>query len=103
MTEILFKLICSHAVADFCLQNDFMAKNKNRHLAVPGFWPYLLSAHALTQGLGVYLVTNNVYLGIAETVVHWIIDFGKCEKWFDLHIDQTLHIACKVLWALLLT
>jgi hypothetical protein len=40
---------------------------------------------------------------MAETVLHWLIDFGKCEKWYSIHVDQGLHLLCKALWFALLT
>ena len=30
--------------------------------------------------------------------MHWFIDFGKCEKLYGMHVDQTMHLVCKVLW-----
>jgi hypothetical protein len=39
-----------------------------------------------------------VGFALAETVVHWLIDLGKCEKWYGIHTDQALHVACKLLW-----
>ena len=112
MIETLFKLLCGHAVADFCLQSDFIAKNKNRHNLPMGYdpklhgpiqkvWFHVLTAHALTHGLAVYLATGNIFFGILETIAHCVIDFGKCEKWFGIHVDQALHILCKLLWATL--
>jgi len=99
MSELLFKLLVGHAFADFVFQTDFMAINKNRHAAVlAGFWPYVLSAHALVHGGFVFLATGSVWLGVAETVVHWAIDFGKCEKWYGIHSDQGLHIVFKFIW-----
>jgi hypothetical protein len=105
----LFQLLCGHAIADFALQTDWIAKNKNRHMIPAGYdpklhgpmqsiWPYVLSAHALIHGSAVMLITGNPMLGMAEAVSHWAIDFGKCEKWYDIHTDQWLHIGCKVLW-----
>jgi len=112
--EILFKLLCGHAVADFCLQTDWIANNKNRHSIPKGYdpdkhgpqqtiWPYVLSAHALTHGLATYLATGNIWFGMAETVAHWLIDFGKCERMYGIHTDQWLHIGCKVIWTLAYT
>lgn len=107
--ELLFKLLVGHALADFALQTDWIAKNKNRH-AIPGgydpkihgplqtIWPYVLTSHALIHGAFVFLATGRIELGIAETMAHWMIDFGKCEKWYGIHIDQALHIFCKLLW-----
>lgn len=65
-------------------------------------WPYALSAHALMHGAAVSLITGSVVLGLAETGAHWCIDFGKCENWYGIHLDQALHLACKVLWVAIL-
>ena len=102
---ILFKLLVAHALADFALQSDAMAKGKNRHNK-PDFvpvgqklvpcWPYWLSAHALISGGLVYIVTNSLTLGLFETVAHWFIDFAKCENWTNPNIDQALHLACRL-------
>lgn len=105
----LFLMLCGHAVADFMLQHPWVAQNKNRHAVSTGYdpklhgpretiWPYVLTAHALTHGAFVCLATGSAALGLAETAAHWAIDFGKCERWYGIHVDQWLHIACKVLW-----
>lgn len=97
---ILLKLIMGHALADFGLQSDWVAINKNRHLnKTPVHWLYVLSAHALIHGMAVWLITGNIYLGLAETAAHGMIDFGKCESLYGIHVDQGLHFSCKVLWA----
>jgi hypothetical protein len=36
-------------------------------------------------------------LGLAEWVLHWLIDWGKCQKRYNLSVDQALHLACKAL------
>ncbi len=104
MLQLLFLLIAGHAVCDFPFQNETIALEKNRHSTsalqqhVP--WFYWLSAHALTHGLAVGLLTGSVVLGALETLAHWAIDFGKCEKWYSVHVDQSLHVMCKVAWTL---
>ena len=107
---MLFQLLVGHAVADFGLQSDWMAKNKNRNLPssyVPEgqkytpTWFYVLGAHALIHGGMVYLVTNSVLLGILETIVHGVADFAKCENWTNPHVDQVIHIASKILWSIM--
>ena len=95
MLALMFKLLCGHAFGDYALQSDFIANNKGRPSPM---WPYVLSAHALIHGAFVYLATGSVNLGIAETIAHAFIDFGKCEKYFGIHADQLAHIACKVVW-----
>lgn len=83
-----------------------MATEKCRHStsalqqAVP--WYYWLTAHAIIHGGAVLLITGSLTLGLLETLIHWFIDFGKCEKWFGIHVDQGLHVACKVLWCVLI-
>ena len=103
--ELLFKLLIGHAVADFALQSDVMAKGKNRHAfqaVFPGgqkhvpCWPFWLSAHALIHAGIVWLVTGRIECAIAELLLHWMIDFGKCDNWYGPHVDQALHVLCKV-------
>lgn len=105
----LFMLLCGHALADFAFQSEFIASNKNRHNIPKGYnpalhgpmqtiWPYVLTSHALIHGLMVAWVFQNYALGFFETVSHWLIDFGKCEKWYGIHTDQWLHIGFKLVW-----
>ena len=109
-TQILWQLLVGHALADFSLQHDPMAKGKNRHVAIdpskipPGqtptiVWPYWLTAHALINGGVVFFITGSYGLSIAEAVCHWVIDFAKCENWFGINTDQALHLVCKILWS----
>jgi len=98
-------LIVAHVFGDFVFQTDAIANGKNRHFNPKLYgvnWWYWLSAHAIVQGFGVGLVTGSIGFGIAETVAHWCIDYGKCEGWYGIHIDQMLHIVCKFIWALLI-
>ncbi len=103
MFEILFLLFASHFVCDLVLQGEVMgeAKNHNKQLHVvhgPNFppWPYWLTAHAITHGAGVLLVTGSLALGVIETVLHAIIDFTKCAGRINVHVDQVLHLICKI-------
>jgi len=99
----------AHALADFALQSDAMAKGKNRHKK-PDYipegqkytpcWPYWLTAHALISGGAVYLVTGSLMWGITETVLHWGIDFCKCENWTSPHLDQWFHFVCRLGYAM---
>lgn len=110
--SLLFALMCGHAFADFAFQTDWIAKNKNRHAIPAGYdpklhgpmqaiWPYVLSSHALIHGFFVAVLTGSTQLGLAEAFVHWITDFGKCEKWYGIHTDQAIHIGSKLLWVYL--
>jgi len=107
----LFLLVIGHCVADTALQSAAMARGKSRHNPIDmgrvpkgqkplNLWLHWLTHHALIHGGMVYLVTSRVDLALAETVLHWTIDFFKCENKFNPHVDQLLHIACKVVYAL---
>jgi hypothetical protein len=103
---LTFALLASHAVCDFALQSDAMAKGKNRHNRTtppPGAkyqpsWTHWLTAHAMIHGAGVALVTGIWWLGALEAVCHWLIDFNKCDNRIGMNTDQGLHLACKVAW-----
>jgi hypothetical protein len=111
IVELFLKMLVGHAVMDFWAQSDALAKMKNRHrdpaaFAPPGqkpqqMWFYALTAHALMHGAAVWFITGSVWLFLAETVAHWIIDFGKCDNWYGIHADQTMHIVCKLAWSLI--
>lgn len=100
-----------HIIADFLLQNDVMAKRKNRHRVVSsdeipygsGYrlrpyncWFHYLSAHSLIHAGVVWYITGNVMFGYAEYISHLIIDFLKCEDCLSPHTDQALHVLCKI-------
>ena len=106
MIETFLLLLAGHALADFALQSDAMARGKNwttPSTPPPGVkaqvcWPYWLSAHAAIHGGVVGLVTGRWELGVLEFVLHWLIDLAKCSRITDVHQDQLLHIMCKVAW-----
>lgn len=98
---LLFALLVGHALCDYPLQGDFLARAKNHKAPIPGVpWYQALGAHALIQGGMVALLTGVLGLGFAEVAVHALIDYGKSEGWFDYNADQLCHVACKVLWVL---
>ena len=109
MIKTLFQLIMGHAVADFGLQSDVMAKMKNpfrEHLGdylpdgqkydplVP--WMYL-TAHALIHGAAVYVVTGLAWAAAVEVVTQWLIDLGKCHNLYGPSFDQCLHLVMKLM------
>ena len=100
--RLLFLMLFAHALGDFILTSEALSRYKNRHIERPSGvprWGYWLTAHALTHGGLMYLVTNNIGFGIYITITHWIIDYRKCNKKINADQDQVLHIAC-ILFAL---
>ena len=112
-------LIVAHFLCDYPLQGNYMAMAKNRHLydkepfkgdepfedKYDGFsvqrwkeWFWVLSGHAIIHGGAVALITGIWWLGVLETIAHWLIDDAKCGGKLSYNQDQVLHIACKVVW-----
>lgn len=98
----LFLLLVGHALADYPLQGDFLAKAKNRTAPITGVpWWQALAAHAAIHAGFVAVITGSVALGLAEFVAHFVIDDAKCRGRLSFNADQALHVACKVAWAVL--
>ena len=99
-TVLLFVLLLWHALADYPLQGDFLAKAKNRLAPIAGVpWWQALAAHSMIHAGGVALITGSLWLGVAEFVVHFITDDAKCRGRIGFNTDQLIHVACKVAWA----
>lgn len=97
--ELFAALIVGHAVADYPLQGDFLAKAKNRTAPIPGIpWTDAMLAHVVMHGGVVWLLTQSLWLGLAEAAVHFIIDDAKCRGRIGFRTDQLLHLAFKALW-----
>lgn len=102
MPILLFKLLAAHALCDFPLQGDYLAKGKNPWAPIPGSpWSILMLAHALIHGGAVAMLTGSVTLGCAETVAHAAIDIAKCRGLISYTTDQGAHVACKIAWTVL--
>lgn len=111
---MLFYLLAGHALMDYALQGDAMAVCKCKGAKHPAAdavpWYYWLTAHTLLHGATVAVVVRwygygeqvAIGLGLTETVIHWVIDYGKCSGWFGIHLDQFFHVLCKVAWVTLL-
>lgn len=116
---LLFWLLVAHALADYPLQGDFLAKAKDHTAGVPGVpWIQALGAHALIHGGMVAAFTGSIVLGLAEMACHAVIDYGKSAGWLTptllgdgparytaamqraYHLDQLAHAICKVAWVL---
>jgi hypothetical protein len=103
MLEMLYWMIGGHVLMDYPLQPDILSKGKNRHIGYPGVpWSICLTAHAWLHGAAVAFATGSIGLGLVETVLHWIIDWCKCEGGLDIWADQALHLLCKVVYIIIL-
>lgn len=92
-----------HALADFPLQGDYIAKQKIRKNADNNsVWIVALTAHCVIHAGGVWLVSGSLAFGLAELVLHTLIDIGKGEEKFGLIADQLLHVGCKLAYALII-
>jgi hypothetical protein len=107
---LFFALAIGHALGDFPLQSEFLARGKDRHAKrtypdtpPASLWAYCLTAHALTHAGLVWAITGSAVLGFIEFLLHWSIDFSKSEKWLGFHADQAAHLLCKLGYAIYLT
>lgn len=93
----LFLLLVAHALCDYPLQGDFLAKAKNRLAPIPGVpWWQALAAHALIHAGAVYLITGSVAFAVIEFVTHAAVDDAKSAGKIGYSTDQALHVAAKV-------
>ena len=98
----LFLLVAAHALADYPLQGDFLAQAKNRNTPIGKmFWPHALLAHSMIHGGFVLLLIGSLWLALAEVAIHAATDWLKCEGRISLNVDQFIHLACKLVWAIL--
>jgi len=97
-----FWLLVGHAVSEFALQSDAMAKGKNFN-SEPGPvpWYYWMASHSLIHAGAVTLITGSIFLGIMELVLHFAADCAKCAGYTSIHVDQFFHVICKLCWAYL--
>lgn len=102
--DLLLRLLVAHALCDYVLQPEFMARHKspladeNPKL---GPWWWTMLAHGLVNGGGVYWATGLWTLGVAETVVHGVTDYLKCTGKIGTWADQLIHLGSKLVWLFL--
>lgn len=112
-----FALAIGHALADFPLQGPFLSSAKNRHGQANGshgnlgfdqdetpvgLWLHAMTAHSLIHAGMVWIITGSGVLALIELVLHWLIDYAKCEGWTGFNTDQILHYICKLIYAMLI-
>ena len=98
----LLLLCAGHALCDYPLQGDFLARGKNHKQPIPGVpFGQCLSAHALIHAGMVLVVTESVSLALAELAIHAATDYAKCDGRITFNQDQAIHYSCKATWAIL--
>jgi hypothetical protein len=98
-----WSMLAAHFFLDYAGQGDFMAKAKNHASPIPGVSPTgVLAAHSYLHGFAVGAITGSFVLGFAEALIHAATDRTKCAGRITFEEDQTIHLASKVVWALLL-
>lgn len=99
---LFLALVVAHALCDFPLQGDFLARLKHpwRHpLTADVPWWWCLSMHCAIQAGGVYVVTGSRLLAAAEFGAHAVVDLAKCADRITFAQDQAAHVACRAAWA----
>ena len=100
---LFFAFAIVHALADYPLQGDYLAREKQRRNAASSCeWLIALTAHSLIHAGGVWLISGSPLLGGVELFVHWLIDLGKGEGRYSYVVDQLLHLSCKLLYVIVM-
>jgi len=99
--------LVAHLIADWILQNDWMARNK-MSLRQPASW-----THAAIQGLclgfalgwlaGLVLGFVHLLIDTRVPVAWWMRCFKQCDQAPEavsiaIWLDQTLHVVCIAIW-----
>ena len=99
--SVLFGLIFWHVLADYPLQGDFLSKAKGRAYEPDVPWWQAMAAHCIIHAGGVLMITQRADLALYEFIAHFLIDKAKVAGKINFNQDQLMHVACKVLYALI--
>lgn len=101
--ELFIALLMCHALADYPLQGPYLsaAKVRGSEAGRGLVWVHALAAHGAIHGAFVWALTGYVWLGLAEMVLHALIDFARGSRRISFHVDQALHVACKIAWVVI--
>lgn len=107
MITMLMALIAAHYIADYALQNAYVASAKADALTNwAGF--HALTAHAIHHaalaGLVVFLLGGPWgWAAVAVGVTHWLIDYGKAGcGLYGIGADQAMHLTVIAVLVLLI-
>lgn len=101
--EIFAWLLIGHAIADYPMQTEWVARAKQPGFTFDGeaIWPSVLACHAGIHAGAVKLVTGSWLLAGLEFVAHAGIDYSRGRGLLSYNGDQAAHVGCKVAWAAL--
>lgn len=100
---LLCYLFVAHAVCDYPLQGDFLARAKNHKQPIPGVpWFTCLLMHSLIHAGAVAILTGSMFLAFVELVIHICTDYAKSDGRFGFNTDQVIHLGCKVIYVIAL-
>lgn len=102
--KLLWFLVAAHLICDYKLQGSEMSRAKNFNTppaerTIP--WWVAMTAHVIIHGAAVLLITNLIWLALAEAGSHFYIDCAKNKGFISFKTDQIIHVALKVIWAAL--
>lgn len=96
---LMAAFVLGHVLADFPLQGEYLARQKNRALAdSTESWIVALSAHSIIHAGAVWLISGSLVFAGIELLLHATIDTAKCQNRIGYATDQLLHLACKALY-----
>lgn len=99
----LFVLCFGHFLADFSLQNDYMARTKNHTLIESdATWLPVMIAHCMIHAGVVFVITGRFWMAYVMLLTHFLIDVSKCAGYLGygargFMVDQGLHLLVIVL------
>lgn len=99
--QMALLLTALHFLADFPLQGEYIALNKDSGSGCPN-WAWIMSAHCAIHSGFVLLATGSALLFAFEFLVHFALDVAKCRGLIGFSTDQVMHLLSKFLWVGLL-
>lgn len=92
-------LLAAHYLADYPLQADFIAREKNKRLAKLNASTFILFLHCFIHAFLVYVITKSWLAFFIMLTSHYVIDLAKNNDMIDFMTDQLLHIVVIVMLA----
>jgi hypothetical protein len=102
MIALFCFLLLGHYLMDYPLQGPFIAQGKNPFDPIPHIpWYQIMFAHTFMHAMAVYVILGVWWIAALELVIHFATDYFKCKGELTFNQDQSIHMACKIVWVLL--